>query len=58
MRRDRNPKAEIRTLEQLIDVYEMELTDRLSAQEDERRLACGILLSASMLSQEMCDFGK
>jgi hypothetical protein len=58
MRRDQNPEAEIQTWEELVDVYEMELADRPSANQGERHLVYGVLLSASMLPKELCDVGK
>jgi hypothetical protein len=58
MRRDQNPEAEIQTWEELVDVYEMEVADRPSAQEEERHLVYGVLVSASMLTEELCEPGK
>lgn len=58
MRRDRNPEAEIQTWEELVDVYEMELADRPSAQEEERHLVYGVLVSVSTLTEELCEPGK
>jgi hypothetical protein len=57
MRRDRNPEAEIQTWEELVDVYLAELEDRPSAQAEERRLVYGVLVSASMLTEELCGAG-
>ena len=39
-------------------MYLMELADRPSAQAEERRLVYGVLVSASMLTEELCDSGK
>jgi hypothetical protein len=58
MRRDRNPEAEIQTWEELVDVYLAELADRPSAQAEERHAVYAVLVSASMLPQDMCDSGK
>jgi len=58
MRRDRNPEAEIRTWEELVDVYEMELADRPSSQKEERHLVYGVLVSVSTLTEELCESGK
>jgi hypothetical protein len=58
MRRDRNPEAEIQTWEELVDVYLAEIADRPTAQAKERQLVYGVMVAASMLTEEMCDPGK
>ena len=57
MRRDQQPEAEIQTWEEIVDVYLAELVDRPWAKEDERHLVYGVLLSASMLTKELCEPG-
>jgi hypothetical protein len=57
MRRDQVPEGEIETWEAIVDVYLAELADRPSAQAEERHLIYGVLVSASMLTKEMCDPG-
>ena len=54
MRRDQVPEGEIQTWEEIVDVYQAELADRPSAQAEERHLVYGVLVSASMLTKEMC----
>jgi hypothetical protein len=58
MRRDREPEGEIQTWEEIVDVYLAELADRPAAQAEERQLVYGVLVSASMLTEESCDPGK
>ena len=58
MRRDQQPEGEIQTWEEIVDVYLAELTDRPSAQGDERHLVYGVLVAASMLSEELFDIRK
>jgi hypothetical protein len=58
MRRDRHPEAEIQTWEEIVDVYLAELADRPSAPAEERHLLYGALVSASMLTEDICESGK
>lgn len=39
-------------------VYQNELVDRPSAPAEERQLVYGVLISASMLTKELCQPGK
>jgi hypothetical protein len=55
MRRDQVPEGEIQTWEEIVDVYLAELADWPSANAEERHLIYGVLVSASMLSKEMCE---
>jgi hypothetical protein len=57
MRRDQQPEAEIQAWEEIVDVYLAELADRPSAQADERHMVYGVLVSASMLTKELCEPG-
>jgi hypothetical protein len=57
MRRDQQPEGEIQTWEEIVDVYLAELSDRPSAQAEERHLLYGVLVSASMLTEELCESG-
>jgi hypothetical protein len=58
MRRDQYPEGEIKTWEEIVDVYLAELGDRPSAQAEERQLVYGVLVAASMLTKELCELGK
>ncbi len=58
MRRDQHPEGEILIWEVVVDVYLAELADRPSANAEERKLVYGVLVSASMLTEEICEPGK
>jgi hypothetical protein len=57
IRRDQQPEAEIQAWEEIVDVYLAELVDRPSAQAHERHMVYGALVSASMLTKELCEPG-
>jgi len=55
MRRDRHPENEIRVWEEIIESYHEELAERPTSDYGERHLVYRVLLTASMLSNEMCN---
>ncbi len=55
MRRDRHPETEIQVWEEIIECYQEEMKERSSADYEERHLLYSALLTASMLSDEMCN---
>lgn len=54
MRRDRHPENEIGVWEEITECYVEEMKERSSADFEERHLLYAVLLSASMLNEEMC----
>lgn len=57
MRRDQEPEVEILTWELIVEVYQEELADRPAAEIGERQMVYGVLVSASMLTEDRCDPG-
>jgi hypothetical protein len=57
VRWDQLPEGEIQTWEEIVDVYLAELADRPSANAEQRHLIYSVLVSASMLTKEMCEPG-